>query len=84
MGGQATLETVLSAVARQMGQGTEDLTPETVLGPEGLGIDSIGLLELLLGIEAETGLPLRSETLTADALATIGHLAAYLDGLAHD
>lgn len=78
------LELVRVAVARQSGQPVEGLTPDTRLGPDGLGIDSIGVLELLLTIESETGRPLRSETLTAEALATLGTLTAYVEGLDRD
>ncbi len=57
-----------------------ELGLETPLGSDGLGIDSIGVLEIILELEKQTGIILRDETITAETLATprslIEHLAA--------
>ncbi len=52
--------------------------PDTPLGPEGLGIDSIGCLEIVLELEQRTGITLRDESLTAEAFATPASLADQL------
>ncbi len=70
------LEVVRSRAAHFYGE----LGLETPLGPDGLGIDSIGVLEIILELEEQTGIILRDETITAETLATprslIEHLAA--------
>ena len=54
----------------QAGGGPDDIQPDTPLGSNGLGIDSIGCLDLVLELERQTGIRLRDETLTAESLAT--------------
>lgn len=51
---------------------------ETPLGPEGAGLDSVGCLEAILELEARTGIVIRDERLTAEALATVGSLVDFL------
>ena len=55
---------------------------ETRLFEGGLGLDSIGFLELILGIENRLGLRLRSEDLSGDAVGSVDglirHIAATL------
>jgi acyl carrier protein len=52
---------------------------DTPLGGGGLGIDSIGCLEIVLELERRTGIPLRDEHLTAESLATSGSLIQLLE-----
>jgi len=70
------LEVVSGYAPHRAGEVTED----AALGPEGLGIDSIGCLDILLELERRTGIALRDETLTAESLATprsvVDHLMA--------
>lgn len=70
-------EAALDFLAQASGLPTSALTMETKLGAEGLGLDSITCLELMLSVEAVTGLQLRSETLTGDAFDTIGGFIRY-------
>ena len=51
---------------------------DTPLGSDGLGIDSIGCLDLVLELERRTGIRLRDETLTAESLATPAALVEHL------
>jgi len=51
---------------------------ETTLGPDGAGLDSVGCLEVILELEARTGIVIRDERLTAEALATVGSLVDFL------
>jgi acyl carrier protein len=52
---------------------------ETPLGVDGLGIDSIGCLDIVLELERRTGITLRDEGLTAETLATPGSLIGHLE-----
>ena len=52
------------------------LTPEASL--EGLGIDSLGVAELLFTVEDAFGVQLPPEPV---ALSTLGEVVAYIDGL---
>jgi acyl carrier protein len=71
----------VAALVDACGVKTSDLTADTELGDEGLGLDSITTLELLLAIEAATGRILRSEDLTSKTMNTVGSLTAYVDSL---
>lgn len=79
MNHEELVQAVLDAVRSQAGAGDTEIQLETSLGVDGLGIDSIGCLYLVLELEQRTGIRLRDETLTAAALATpaalIDHLA---------
>jgi len=54
----------------------ESLTPDTPL--ETLGIDSLGLAELLFNVEDEFGITLPTQPLP---LPTVGDVVAYIDAL---
>jgi acyl carrier protein len=70
---------VLATIRDRAPQYDGDLLLDTPLGPEGVGLDSIAILELILELEALTGTRLRDEDLTFESVATprglIGHLA---------
>jgi len=58
----------------------EALDGNTPLVGAGISLDSVGVLELLVGLEKEFEVELTSEELTsADALKTIGTLATFID-----
>jgi acyl carrier protein len=70
--------TVLEVVRAQASGFAGELREDTPLGPDGLGIDSIGCLDIVLELEQRTGITLRDETLTAESLATPGSLIDHL------
>jgi acyl carrier protein len=71
-------------VVRAQAAGCSDsVEADTPLGPEGLGIDSIGCLEIVLELERRTGIRLRDESLTAEAFASPASLAAQLARASH-
>jgi acyl carrier protein len=51
---------------------------EPLFGPEGLGLDSIDALELVLGVEQELGVQIGNEEVATEALASIEQLAGFL------
>lgn len=57
------------------------LTPDLRLDDEGIGFDSVALLELLLACERELGLSLPPDFLLDDAM-TVGRLVEKLRGAA--
>jgi len=69
---------VLDTVRSQAEPLAADVREDTLLGPGGLGIDSIGCLELVLELERRTGIAVRDEHLTAESLATPGSLIDHL------
>lgn len=56
-----------------------EIQTDTPLGAEGLGIDSVGFLEIVLELERLTGITIRDEHLTAESLATAGRLIRLLE-----
>jgi len=51
---------------------------DQLFAPEGLGLDSIDALELVLGIEQQFGVQLGNDEVATEALASIGQLARFL------
>lgn len=51
---------------------------EPLFGPEGLGLDSIDALELVLGVEQELGVSVGNEEIATEALASIDRLAEFV------
>lgn len=70
---------VLDVVRSQAVLAAADVREDTPLGAAGLGIDSIGCLEVVLELERRTGIPLRDEHLTAETLASPGSLIDHLE-----
>jgi len=63
----------------------EGLTPEgigddDVLFGEGLGLDSVDALELVLGLEQEFGLKIKSKTVGRESFASVAALGDYVKG----
>ena len=71
-----TLETLRGILARDYKIAPELLTPESLL--EELGVDSLGVAELLFNIEDEFSITVPPEPVT---LATLGDVVGYIDGL---
>lgn len=55
------------------------LAMDTPLGTTGVGLDSIGFLELVLAVERRSGVRLRAANLTAATLATPGSLIRHIE-----
>lgn len=51
---------------------------EPLFGPEGLGLDSIDALELVLGIEQEFGVAIDDQQAGSEILATVNSIAAFV------
>ena len=47
---------------------------------EGLGLDSVDALELVVALEKEFGLRIQSHEIGKEAFATVSALAAFIDG----
>jgi acyl carrier protein len=63
----------------------EGLTPESIaddmpLFGEGLGLDSVDALELVVALEREFTLRIQSHEVGREAFATVAALAAYVEG----
>ena len=71
------------SVVRDQAATQAAIEADTPLGADGLGIDSVGCLEIVLEIERRTGMPLRDEHLTAELLATPGGLIRLLEQAGH-
>jgi acyl carrier protein len=61
-----------------------DRTPDSIgddeplFGPDGLGLDSIDALELVLGIEQEFGVKIENEEVGSEALGSTSRLADFV------
>ncbi|MET9451444.1 acyl carrier protein [Streptomyces cinerochromogenes] len=50
----------------------EEMDPNTLIGPEGLGLESIGILEVTVHLEREYGIEFSDETLDVLIHGTLG------------
>ncbi len=51
---------------------------EALFGPDGLGLDSIDALELVLGVEQEFGVKIENEEVGTEALGSVEKLAEFV------
>lgn len=72
-----TLERLQNILIKDYGQAREALQPDAEL--QGFGVDSLGMMELLFGIEKEFGIAIPNDHVE---LKTIGQVVAYIDRLA--
>jgi acyl carrier protein len=70
-----TLETLQAMLIKDHRLTAAQVTPESLLADA--GVDSLGVIELMLQIEDEFGITLRDDE--QPALATVGDLVAYID-----
>ena len=58
----------------------EEITEETPLfGPTGLGIDSIDVLELIIGIKKEFGVEIADRETAEKIFTSVGEIARFID-----
>ena len=62
----------------------EDVTPEEIgddmlLWGDGLGLDSVDALELMVSLEQEYGFEIDSESIDQESMATVAHLEAFVE-----
>lgn len=55
------------------------MSDDATLFEGGVGLDSIGFLDVLLGIEEAVGVRLGEDDLTEEVLATVGSLLAHVE-----
>ena len=61
------------------GMSPEDIGDDDPLFGEGLGLDSVDALELVVALEKEWGIRVEDQEATRDAFATVATLAAFVD-----
>ncbi len=70
---------VLIATRLKLAAAVEKIGDDTPLfGPDGLGLDSIDALELVLGLQKEFGVAIEDRTLAVKVLASINTIAEYV------
>jgi acyl carrier protein len=80
----STVDRVVRVLVEAAGvDATVPVGGDTPLIGRGLSLDSVAVLEMLVGLEKEFGIPLEPDALlAAQALRTVGTLADYLDAQA--
>lgn len=63
------------------GMSPEMIEDEAPLFGEGLGLDSVDALELVVALEKEYGISIDSESIGQEAFASVASLQTFVDGL---
>jgi len=68
------------------GLNLEGIVPEGIgddqpLFGQGLGLDSVDVLELVVALEKEFGVSIQSEEIDREVFASVAHLAAFVEAL---
>ncbi len=67
-------EKLVAYAARQLDMDASEITPDSTF--EGLGIDSLDIVEMIMDLENELGVELEMED---QKIATFGELAAFIE-----
>jgi acyl carrier protein len=62
------------------GLAPEEIGNDQALFGEGLGLDSVDALELVLGLEQEFAIKIKGDQMDRDAFACVDSLAAWVEG----
>jgi acyl carrier protein len=73
----STLETLQGLLIKEYALTREQVAPEALLAT--VGVDSLGMIELMLQIEDRFGITLPEDN--PPVMATVSDLVAYIDGL---
>lgn len=74
------LKRLIVATLRLEGLDPESIGDDQLLFGEGLGLDSIDALELVLGVEQEFGVKIEDQEVGSQALASVEALSAFVAG----
>jgi acyl carrier protein len=75
-----TCDHVIRVLTEMQNLSMKELSSNTVLAGPGAMLDSVQMMEILLALEAEFGIELKTnELFQAQALKTVGHLANFID-----
>jgi acyl carrier protein len=75
-----TFSLVVKALESTLDRPLEEVSPDTSLF-NALGLDSTGVLDLLMNLEDELGVEIDTETLDLADFATVGSLVTYVEPL---
>jgi len=79
---RARIKRVLIESLRLEGVGPEMIGDDDPLFGDGLGLDSVDALELVVALEKEYGLRIDSEQMNREDFASVAALASFVDKLA--
>ncbi len=80
-GTRQRLKRVLISSLNLEGMTPEEIDDDAPLFGEGLGLDSVDALELVVALEKEYGIRIDSEQIGQEAFASVTALAAFVDSL---
>lgn len=79
----ASFDDVIRAISSTLDKPILDADMDTALFDE-LGLDSTGVLDLLMNLEDETGVEFDTEDLEMEHFTTVGNLVRFVDSLKGD
>lgn len=63
------------------GKTPESIGDDDILWGEGLGLDSVDALELMVALEEEYGFRIENDELDTSSLTTVAHLEAFVESM---
>ncbi len=77
---RATLKRLIVDSLHLDGMAPDQIQDDAPLFGEGLGLDSVDALELVVAIEKEFGIKIQSQEVGKEAFASVAALAKFIDG----
>jgi acyl carrier protein len=77
---RARIKQVIVEALHLEGVVAAEIADDAPLFGEGLGLDSVDALELVVALEKEFGVRIQSHEIGKEAFASVGTLAAFIDG----
>jgi acyl carrier protein len=77
---RSKIKSLLVSALRLDGLAPSDIADDSPLFGEGLGLDSVDALELVVALEKEFKIPIQSHEVGREAFASVGALAAFIEG----
>jgi acyl carrier protein len=78
---QATIKRLIVRSLNLEGVAPESIEDDQPLFGEGLGLDSVDALELVVALEKEFRISIQSDEMDKDVFASVAHLAAFVETL---
>lgn len=78
---RSTIKTLIVTSLNLEGVSAESITDDQPLFGQGLGLDSVDALELVVALEKEFRISIQSDEIDREVFASVSHLARFVEAL---